>query len=197
MPIPKSHTRRRVLLRVLPAVAALTLCAVGTPSQAADVTDARHQEIINRADGGRLSSWDDATHDGVAASTIREPNDNYEARTSTQWELEQQNDGTWLVRNEKNAGLCLQPTTTATINAVVVLKRCTGERIQTWQIVPEETDLDLAAGSTGWWSLRPADNPMLAAAPVTVGGAYSGIRLFRATNSADRLWHHQSARHSW
>lgn len=84
--------------------------------------------------------------------------------------------------------MCLRPQTAAAINASVVLKRCSGDRLQEWKIVPEQTDLNPAAGQTGWWSLRPAGNPKLAAASLTVGGTYSAIKLFRATNSSDRLW---------
>ncbi|MDQ0791697.1 RICIN domain-containing protein [Streptomyces sp. B1I3] len=161
------------------------------------VADVRHQEIINRADGGRLSAWDDVAAPGVPAGIIREPNADYESRTSTQWELEEQGDGSWLVRNEKNTTVCLQPESEPKPNVRVVLKPCTGDRNQTWQIVAEETDLDPRVGPTGWWSLRPTTNPKLAVAPQRVGFAFSDVRLFRATNSADRLWHHKPADKSW
>ncbi|MEV6735323.1 MULTISPECIES: hypothetical protein [unclassified Streptomyces] len=35
-------------------------------------------------------------------------------------------------------------------------------------------------------------NPSLAAAPVTLGG-WADIRLYRVTNSIDRLWHNQES----
>ncbi|MEU9444663.1 hypothetical protein AB0D42_28040 [Streptomyces sp. NPDC048304] len=189
-------TPHRILARLLPAMAAVALCATATPAQAAG-PDIRHQEIVDKADGGRLSTWDDNASAGVAASTIRQPNSDYESRTSVMWELEQQDDGSWVIRNEKNATLCLQPSSDPAPNVLVVVQVCNGSALQSWRLVPEQTDLAASAGSTGWWSLRPASNTRLAAAPSTTGGAYSDIRLFRATNSDDRLWHHQPARHSW
>jgi hypothetical protein len=187
---------RRMLISLLPIMTAVALCTSTTPSQAAS-RDIRHKEIVDKADGGRLSTWDDNASAGVAASTIRQPNSDYENRTSVMWELEQQDDGSWLIRNEKNATLCLQPASSPAPNVQLVVQPCTGDKIQTWQLVPEQTDLATSAGSTGWWSMRPTLNPKLAAAPSTTGGAYSDIRLFRATNSTDRLWHYQSAGQSW
>ncbi|MFI6037895.1 hypothetical protein ACIBBD_27705 [Streptomyces sp. NPDC051315] len=94
--------------------------------------------------------------------------------------------------NEKNATLCLQPESTAMTNVRVLPKRCTGDRNQTWQIIAEQTD-HTDAGRTGWWSLRPTPEPRAGRRALPVGGSYSEIRLFRASNSADRLWHHQPA----
>lgn len=187
---------RRTLATTLPLMTAIALCATATPSQAAG-PDIRHQEIVDKADGGRLSIWDDNANPGVLAGTIRQPNSNYENRTSVMWELEQRDDGSWTLRNEKNATLCLQTETAPAADVRLVVQTCNDSSLQAWRLVPEQTDLTPSAGRTGWWSLRPALNTRLAAAPSATGGAYSDIRLFRATNSDDRLWHYQPAWHSW
>ena len=194
-----SPRARRVMAGLLPAAAAtMMLAAAAMPSQAAARGDSRNLEVVNKADGGRLSAWDDNAAPNVWAGTIRQPNSDYEQRTSTQWALQPQGDGTWVLRNEKNTTVCLQPSAAPAADVRIVLQSCdAGNSLQRWKIVREKTDLNGAAGDTGWWSLRPAQNTALAAAPSTVGGAYSDIKLFRATNSSDRLWHAQPPGKSW
>ncbi|MEU6760712.1 hypothetical protein [Streptomyces sp. NPDC046685] len=106
-------------------------------------------------------------------------------------------DGYWVIRNEKNATLCLQPASEPAAGVLLVVQTCNGSEIQSWQLVNEQTDLSDAAGPTGWWSLRPTLNTKLAAAPPTLGGGFSEVRLYRATNSSDRLWHHETPGRSW
>jgi hypothetical protein len=194
-----SPRARRVLTNLLPAAAAaMVLGATAVPSQAAVPAESRNLEVVNKADGGRLSAWDDNATPNAWAATIRQPNSDYEQRTSTQWALQDQGDGTWVLRNEKNTTVCLQPSAPPAADVRIVLQPCdAGNALQRWKIVREKTDLNRTAGYTGWWTLRPAQNTRLAAAPSTVGGAYSDIRLFRATNSDDRLWHAQQPGRSW
>ncbi|MEV4505594.1 RICIN domain-containing protein [Streptomyces klenkii] len=154
----------------------------------------RNQVIVNRADGGRLSAYSDAAQPGANAMTIRDPK--WDTRTSDQWKLERQDDGSWLVISEKNPSVCLQPKSEAKAGVFLVLQPSTGSRDQTWQLVSERTDL-AATGRTGWWSLRPTTDTSLAVAPTSIGGDWSDLKLYRATDSVDRLWHHQDADESW
>ncbi|MFE2373820.1 RICIN domain-containing protein [Streptomyces sp. NPDC059398] len=165
----------------------------GQASAAPGVSSVRHQEIVNRADGSRMESFNDSKAAGTALATIRAAV--FDKRVVVGWELERRSDSTWVIRSEE-AGLCLQPTSTAAVGVAVSMENCDGSAAQSWKIVPESTNTG-AEGATGWWSLRPAGNTRLAAAVDTVGGAYSTVSLYRATNSADRLWHHEDPGQSW
>ncbi|WP_327293558.1 MULTISPECIES: RICIN domain-containing protein [unclassified Streptomyces] len=140
-----------------------------------------------------MESFNDSKDAGTALATIRAAA--FDKRAVVGWELERHDDGTWAVRSEE-AGLCLQPKSTAAVGVAVSMENCNGSTAQSWKIVPESTSTGVQ-GPTGWWSLRPAGDTKLAAAVDTVGGAYSTVSLYRATNSADRLWHHATPGQSW
>ncbi|GGX09350.1 RICIN domain-containing protein [Streptomyces chryseus] len=212
MQIRSGFRSRRLLYGALSAAALMTLCAglspghastpgpTSTVARAAEPAEFVHQEIVNRADGSRMVTWDDRTTTGALAATARHAA--YEQRETNQWHFqEQEGEDAWQIRNEKAGSLCLQPAGAPAVGVSVVLRTCEeGNPAQSWRIVKEETDL--ATGqpggtSTGWWTLRPDTAPRLAAAVDRVGGNESTISLYRATNSADRLWHHERPWRSW
>lgn len=196
MPVRDLLRSRRWLVASLTAVAAAGVCGAVMPGQASAVPAVgsfRHQEIVNRADGSRMESFNDSKNAGTALATIRAAV--FDERTVVGWELEKHDDGTWVIRSEE-AGLCLQPASTPAVGVAVSMENCNGSTAQSWKIVSESTSTG-AQGPTGWWSLRPAGNTKLAAAVDTIGGAYSTVSLYRATNSADRLWHHEDPGQSW
>ncbi|MFF1508080.1 RICIN domain-containing protein [Streptomyces sp. NPDC058326] len=116
------------------------------------------------------------------------------------WRFEDQGDGTRQIRNE-TAGTCLATQGAPAVGVRVVMKTCdAGNPAQSWRMVAGQTDLpsaDPGGTATGWWSLRPADAPKYAAAAEVIGAVHSAIFLYRATNSADRLWHHARPWQSW
>lgn len=186
-------TRRNMLL-LLPALAVATLVAATAPSQAAPGDQSRNQQIINKADGSRIGTYQDSTGAGNTIHTFRTAD--YDKRATLQWALqEHSSDGTVVVRNEKNTTMCLQPGSTPASGVELVIQPCDGSEIQKWRMVREQTGQNTAA--TGWWSLRPASNTQLAAAPYGLGSGGGKVRLQQATNSSDRLWHHQNAGESW
>ncbi|MEU7135287.1 hypothetical protein [Streptomyces sp. NPDC046261] len=155
------------------------------------------REIVNRADGSRLSAWaENNTSPGSEVITTRASS--FDSNQVTRWNLERQDGGTWLVRNAKDPAVCLQLASAAAVDVKVVLQKVTGDLDQRWEFVPEHTDLDAVVGDTGWWTLRPATNRNLAVTQVTLAtGGWSHLALYRATDSADRLWHHQEPGADW
>ncbi|MFG2650386.1 RICIN domain-containing protein [Streptomyces sp. NPDC048436] len=168
-------------------------------ARAAKAADIRGHEIINRSDGSRMGIWSDQDFDGAWSATHRGVG--YEERKTMTWRFEDQGDGTWQIRNETVDKLCLATERAPAVGVRVIMKTCdTGNPAQSWRMVAEQTEPaseDPGGTTTGWWSLRPADSTKYAAAPQAIGAVHSEILLYRATNSADRLWHHARPWQSW
>ncbi|MEV0522061.1 RICIN domain-containing protein [Streptomyces sp. NPDC050439] len=202
---PISRLRGTLATAVVFSLSAASLAAADTsdsPAPAArdaKAADIRGQEITNRADGSRLGIWSDFSTAGAAAATHRSAS--YEERETLTWRFEDQGDGIWQIRNEKRDKLCLATEKAAAVGVKVVMKTCdTGNPNQSWRMVAEQTALspeEPGNSTTGWWSLRPADSTKYAAAPLGIGPVHSEIFLYRAANSADRLWHHARPWKSW
>ncbi|MEU7426119.1 RICIN domain-containing protein [Streptomyces sp. NPDC040750] len=167
--------------------------------RAAEAADIPGQEIINRSDGSRLGIWDDGTSNGNRSATHRSAG--YERRKTLTWRFQDRGDGTWRIRNETAGQLCLATESAPAVGVRVILGKCDADDpAQSWRTVPEQTDLphdDPGGTATGWWSLRPADSTELAAAVERIGADFSGVLLYRATNSVDRLWHQARPWRSW
>jgi ricin-type beta-trefoil lectin protein len=171
------------------ATALISALATGSASAA----DRTGQDLINKADGGRLALFSNSTSEGAAAISLRDPGWNYTTEAWDEVGGRYENGSYTLTFKNQAANRCLQPSSaTPTRGTTIEVRTCDGSDLQRWVLRPEYDN------NSRWWLWEPKVNTNLAVTPNRYAdGSWDTLHLDTAYPSDDRLWRLADNNTSW